>query len=181
MIPWPKFHDQLSKILLRWFQWGWKMEPKISEVSPALGFRGVYDSGFLWFCKWCKKRFLTKNLSSLTLLYGKANWDVIGSDRKRDPFSQHSFEGKVIGSKNDSKVTHDSKQLTEQPGVAPLFSDNYLFSLLAISWNVVVTAHALWLILFCYCMMSPTADAESPMLSPVPSKLGVGRSFSLNY
>lgn len=33
--------------------------------------------GFYDFASEVKKRFLTKNLSSLTLLYGKANWDVI--------------------------------------------------------------------------------------------------------
>lgn len=79
--------DQQSGVPLQAFQWGWKMGAMISEVSPALGFRGFYYSGYLGFSKWCEERFLPKNLSSLTLLYGKPNRHVFEVTGKRSLFS----------------------------------------------------------------------------------------------
>lgn len=115
------------------------------------------------------RKVFTKEFIIIDFALGQAKLACVWSDRKKIPFLSIHLRTKVIESRNDSEVPHDSERPTEQAGVDTLFSDSYLLAF----WQVCEIPLALHMphqkfgLLLC-------AVPNLFMLFPVPSKLGVG-------
>ena len=134
--------------------------------------RDFHDSEFLWFCKksscWSRheERFLPKNLSSLTLLYGKPNWHVFKVTEKEIHFLSAHLRVKVI-----------AQEILKSPAIQSSLQNKHelVVYFLAISFLpfgkfVKYHRHRHTPSLSVCSVLSPATDAFIPLFIPYPKE-----------